>query len=149
MIHNCSNEGADLYASRYGQGDAPDKSTLLSKFEMWPTRLPHLYFSSGISFPSRVEEREGLSFALSFHVANADGYQCRVNTRGSWDPQQLIVQTCQEGATQPATSRAPTSPTALPLCRNSLNQLGCSGKFSCHIIPCSFPCFCRSSRQAS
>lgn len=74
---------------------------------------------------------------LSFHVANADGYQRRVNTRGSWDPQQLIVQTCQEGAPQPATSRASTSPTAL-LCCNSHNQLVCSGKFSCHIIPCSF-----------
>lgn len=36
---------------------------------------------------------------LSFHVANADGYHSRVNTQGSWDaPQQLIAQTCREGA---------------------------------------------------
>lgn len=35
---------------------------------------------------------------LSFHVANADGYHSRVNTRGSWDsPQQLIAQTCLGG----------------------------------------------------
>lgn len=39
---------------------------------------------------------------LSFHVANADGYHSRVNTQGSWDaPQQLIAQTCREGATEP------------------------------------------------
>lgn len=38
---------------------------------------------------------------LSFHVANADGYHSRVNTQGSWDaPQQLIAQTCREGATE-------------------------------------------------
>lgn len=35
---------------------------------------------------------------LSFHVANADGYHSRVNTRGSWDsPQQLIAKTCLGG----------------------------------------------------
>lgn len=44
---------------------------------------------------------------LSFHVANADGYHSRVNTWGSWDsPQQLIAQTCWEGATEPASSIA-------------------------------------------
>lgn len=42
------------------------------------------------------------SSLLSFHVANADGYHSRVNTQGSWDaPQQLIAQTCSEGATEP------------------------------------------------
>ncbi len=43
---------------------------------------------------------------LSFHVANADGYHSRVNTRGSWDsPQQLIAQTCWEGGREPASSQ--------------------------------------------
>lgn len=42
------------------------------------------------------------SSLLSFHVANADGYHSRVNTQGSWDaPQQLIAQTCGEGASEP------------------------------------------------
>lgn len=42
---------------------------------------------------------------LSFHVANADDYHCRVNTQGSWDsPQQLTAPTCTRGREELASS---------------------------------------------
>lgn len=104
LVRSYQKEGTDLYNVIYGQ-----KAFLINQclyLDLKHSQDPNMASASLllICFFRNTS-------LLSFHVANADGYHCRVNTRGSWDStQQLIALTCWEGGREP-TSHIASLPT--------------------------------------
>lgn len=105
LVSSYQKEGTDLYNVWYGQ-----KALLINQclyLDLKHSQDPNMASASLLLLCFFRN-----TSLLSFHVANADGYHHRVNTRGSWDStQQLIALTCWEGGREP-TSHIASLPTA-------------------------------------